>query len=127
MNKLKIVRLKNGEDIMGFVTYTQHDGVYDISHPMILDIDFSSRQSQLMMSYWLPVQLIEENVALIKEDSILCFMDPNDDLCEYYRTTTQRLKDILDAKDIVDQMSDEEVEDVLQEFEDFKNSGSVLH
>lgn len=127
MNKLKIVRLKNGEDIMGFVTYTQHDKIYDVSHPMLLDIDYSNRQSQLLMSYWLPVQLIVENVALISEDSILCFMEPNEDLCEYYRTTTQRLKDILDTQQIVDQMNDDEIEQVMQEFENFKNSGSVLH
>ena len=60
MNTIKIVRLKNGEDIIGNLS-DNTNGDYEISEPMSVSLVQKGHESGLVMSHWLPVQLIKKN------------------------------------------------------------------
>jgi hypothetical protein len=57
----------------------------------------------------------------------MAIIEPADDFCEYYCNTVEKIKDLLKAKNIVDEMSDEEIDMIMNEFEDMDNNGNTLH
>ena len=124
MNTIKIVRLKSGEDIIGNLS-DNNDGDYEISEPMSISIEPRGRENGLVMSHWLPIQLIKKNEIKISTCDVLTVFDPNDEFAEYYTNTVEKIKDLLKAKDIADLMSDEEIEDIMDALED--GEGQTLH
>jgi hypothetical protein len=129
MDNVKLIRLKNGEDIIGNVISTDN-GYYNIEIPMTVDIDYRGKQAGLVMNHWLPLQLIKNNAVEIPDEQIMFFMEPSEDFCEYYMNTVERIYDLLSAKDSVNDISfvdEEEVESILREMEEMRNNGDTLH
>ena len=126
MDNIKIVKLRNGEDLVGTLTSTDI-GNYRLEEPMSFEIDFRHNSSGLIMRHWLPVQLVKKNEIELSQKDILAILEPADDFCEYYWNTVEKIKDLLKAKNLVDEMSDEEIDMIMNEFEDMDNNGSTLH
>lgn len=125
-SNIKIVRLLNGEDIIGNVT-TMDTGIYNVEEPMTVGIEYRNKEAGLMMHHWLPVQLLKKNEILIENKDILGILDPNDEFCEYYLNTVEKIKDLLKAKNLVDSLDDEEVNDIMDAFEEMGINGVTLH
>jgi hypothetical protein len=111
MNTIKIVRLKNGEDIIG--NLIENDGDYDISCPMSVNLVQNGRQNGLVMSHWLPVPLIKKNQITLNGCDVLTVIEPNDEFAEYYSNTVEKMEMLLKAREITDKLTDEEVEDIM--------------
>jgi SAM-dependent MidA family methyltransferase len=126
MDNIKIVKLRNGEDLVGTLTSTDI-GNYRLEEPMSFEIDFRHNSSGLIMRHWLPVQLVKKNEIELTQKDIMAIIEPADDFCEYYWNTVEKIKDLLKAKNLVDDMSDEEIDMIMNEFEDMDNNGSTLH
>ena len=126
MDNIKIVKLRNGEDLVGTLTSTDI-GNYKLEEPMSFEIDFRHNSNGLVMRHWLPVQLVKKNEIELSQKDILAILEPADDFCEYYWNTVEKIKDLLKAKNLVDEMSDEELDLILNEFEDMNNDGYTLH
>ena len=124
MNTIKIVRLKNGEDIIGNLS-DNTDGDYEISEPMSVSLVQKGHESGLVMSHWLPVQLIKKNEIKISPCDVLTMFEPNDEFAEYYMNTVEKINDLLKAKNLADSMTDEEIEDIMDALED--GDGQTLH
>jgi len=124
MNTIKIVRLKNGEDIIGNLS-DNTDGDYEISEPMSVSLVQKGHESGLVMSHWLPVQLIKKNEIKINSRDVLTMFEPNDEFAEYYTNTVEKIKNLLKAKNVADSMTDEEIEDIMDALED--GDGQTLH
>ena len=123
---IQIIRLKNGEDIIGQVS--ANTGDYEIQEPMSVSVEHRGRESGLVMNHWLPVQLIEGNKTTIKKEDVLTTFHPNNEFKEYYKNTVKKLNDILNAKKIADEMTDEEIEDAINEMEFLNHNGDYkLH
>ena len=112
---IEILRLKNGEDIIGEV-YTD-TGDYEIVEPMSVGIEHRGGQSGLIMSHWLPVQLILENRTIIKKEDVLTTFTPNSEFVEYYLDTVDKIKKVLSAKKIAEEMTDEEIQEAIDMME----------
>lgn len=125
-SNIKIVRLLNGEDIIGNVT-TMDTGIYNVEEPMTVGIEYRNKEAGLMMHHWLPIQLLKKNEILIENKDILGILDPNDEFCEYYLNTVEKIKDLLKAKNLVDSLDDEEVNDIMDAFEEMGINGVTLH
>lgn len=125
---IKIVRLQNGEDIIGNMIKQEpgYNG-YIIEEPMSVSIDYRSKESGLVMNHWLPVQLIKKNQIEIEQKDILCLLEPNDEFCEYYMNTVEKIKDLLKAKNLVDSLDDDEVNDIMDAFDELNLDGTTLH
>jgi SAM-dependent MidA family methyltransferase len=124
MNTIKIVRLKNGEDIIGNLS-DNTDGDYEISEPMSVSLVQKGHESGLVMSHWLPVQLIKKNEIKINSRDVLTMFEPNEEFAEYYTNTVEKIKNLLKAKNVADSMTDEEIEDIMDAMED--GDGQTLH
>ena len=126
-NNIKIVRLQNGEDIVGYVT-SKENGHYDIVEPMTVGIEYKNRESGLVMRHWLPVQLVKKNETVLADKDIICMFEPADDFCEYYENTVEKIRELIRAKNLVDDLSDDEVNEMLDAFEELEdNDGYTLH
>lgn len=123
MNTIKIVRLQNGEDIIGNLNLV--DDEYEITEPMSVALVTKGQENGLVMSHWLPVQLIKKNEIKINSRDVLTLIEPNDEFIEYYTNTVEKIKQLLKAKNIADEMTDEEIEDIMDAMED--GDGQTLH
>ena len=112
MQVVKMIRLKNGEDIIAQVS---DDGIcYQVLDAMSVAVEYKGKATGIAMTYWLPVQLIKNQPVDLQYADILTTMDPNDALLEYYESTVERFHELLHAKEVADSMSDEEMQDAFE-------------
>jgi hypothetical protein len=121
---IKIVRLKNGEDIIGNLMTLPIDDI-QITEPMSVYISNRGQDSGLVMSHWLPVQLIKKNEITLKSCDVLTMFEPNQEFEEYYLNTVEKIKSLMEAKELSDKMTDDEIEDIMDALED--SEGHILH
>jgi hypothetical protein len=106
-NEVKIVRFKDGLDVICFFDNLNAE-VVDIIEPMMFEV----RNMNLVMQQWLPIAMIKENRASVKWEDILCVMEPSEDFKEYFHTTVEKVNDTLDKKK--NASTDEEKEYMLE-------------
>ena len=123
---IRIVRLQNGEDIVANII-NKDSGGYTVQEPMTVNIDYRGREAGLVMHHWLPVQLVKKNEIDLADKDIICMVEPADEFCEYYLSTVERIKELLSAKNLVDSLDDEEVNNIMDAFEEMDNHGITLH
>ena len=116
---IQIIRLKNGEDIIGQVSTGLDD--YEINQPMSVSVEHRGRESGLVMNHWLPIQLISRNQTVIKKEDVLTTFLPNDEFAEYYANTVERLARLMKVREDVDQMSDDEISEIMEDLVDDKD------
>ena len=122
----KIIKLQNGIDLIANVTQSMES--YILEEPMEFEIELrGNNPGGLLMRHYLPVQLIKKNEIEIHKSSILSFLDPEEQFCVYYINTIEKIKELLAAKEIVDGMTDEEINNIMSEFEDVQQHGYTLH
>jgi hypothetical protein len=124
--KTQIIKLQNGTDLIANVALNSAEE-YVLEEPMEFNIDIRGRDSGLIMRHWLPVQLLKKNSISIKTKDVLSVMEPEDEFCEYYLNTVYKIKELLKAKSLVDNMDDDEIQDILDDFEDLSNNGDTIH
>ena len=95
---IKIVRLKSGEDIIGNLMTLPIDDI-QITEPMSVYISNRGQESGLVMSHWLPVQLIKKNEITLKSCDVLTMFEPNQEFEEYYLNTVEKIKSLMKAKE----------------------------
>jgi hypothetical protein len=125
--KTQIIKLQNGTDLIANVAMNNAEE-YVLEEPMEFNIDIRGREEAgLIMRHWLPVQLLKKNSISIKTKDVLSVMEPEDEFCEYYLNTVYKIKELLKAKSLVDEMDDDEIQEMLDEFEDLSNDGDTIH
>ena len=118
----KIIKLQNGIDLIANVTFIE--GTYILEEPMEFGIE---SRGNLIMSHYLPVQLIKKNQIEINEKDIMSFLQPDESFEEYYCNTVEKIKEILNAKNLVNGMSDAELDNIMNAFEGTDQDGFTLH
>ena len=106
---IKIIRLKNSEDVIGFVTDLD-DSRFKIRTPMIIDVrnSMDNSQSMFVMKSWLPHQLIEDNEAIMFTDDILFMMQPTTEFCNYYEEMIDKLTQLLKMESVLETLGPEQ-------------------
>jgi small nuclear ribonucleoprotein (snRNP)-like protein len=125
MENIKIVRLKNGEDIVGQLINV--DDSYDVIEPMTVDVEYRGKEAGLVMRHWLPVQLVKHNEINIKQSDVLCVLEPSADFAEYYVNTVEKIHNLIKARNLVDDLDDDEVNDMMDALEELEQDGNTLH
>jgi len=123
--KTQIIKLQNGTDLIANVTLNGDQ--YLLDEPMEFGVDFRGREAGLMMKHWLPVQLLKKNSIEIHSKDILSFLEPEKEFCEYYIDTVSKIKELLKAKELVSEMDEDELQDIMNQFEDMNYHGNTLH
>jgi len=106
-NEVKIVRFKDGMDVICFFDNLNAE-VVDIIEPMMFEV----RNMNLVMQQWLPIAMIKENRTSVKWEDILCVMEPSDDFKEYFHTTVEKVNAAINKKN--NSSTDEEKEYMLE-------------
>jgi hypothetical protein len=133
MNNIKIVRLQSGEDVIADYTQVDGDSSVLLTNPMTLMFKrMPTGRAVMLMSPWLPLELVEKNEAWLFESDILSIFQPKTQIIDYYTTTVkevqedllqeemhgQSLTDITDEYD--DEMSEEEEFQAMEELEELR-------
>ena len=132
---IRIVRLQSGEDIIADCIPSLDEDTVELKRPMhIIFKRIQTGRSIMMMMPWLPVELIKENTAHIYGADILTYIEPKDDLIEYYNNavndenletaSTSSIRPSLFDED--DEPTDEELEEEeLQELMEERKKSKV--
>jgi hypothetical protein len=104
MDNIKIVRLQSGDDIIANYTEDEESGLVRLERPMALFFKrLTSGKSMMMMSPWLPLELIKDNSADLYSQDILTVIEPRQSLVEYYTTAMDEAQQLIeDASDDLD-------------------------
>ena len=108
--QIKILRLNTGEDIVGSCLMDDEHGCVSIENPMKVYIKRASPplgQTALYMMPWLPLEIIQENLATINYEDIITVVDPKKSFVEYYNNAIEE----IEAKQLKDQELTGEEED----------------
>jgi hypothetical protein len=133
MDNIKIVRLQSGEDVIADYTQVEGDSSVLLTNPMPLMFKrMPTGRAVMLMSPWLPLELVEKNEAWLFEADILTIIQPKAQIIDYYTNTVkeveedmlqeemhgQSLTDITDEYD--DEMSEEEELQAMEELEELR-------
>jgi hypothetical protein len=84
MNNIKIFRLKTGEDLITFFEETEKS--FTFIHPISFFINYNLKKltQELVLNFWLPMNVIEENRITIDKSEIFFQLSPKNEFKEYY-------------------------------------------
>lgn len=112
--QIKILRLNTGEDIVGSCLMDDEHGCVSIENPMKVFIKRASPplgQTALYMMPWLPLEIIEDNLATINYDDIITVVDPKKSFVEYYNNAVEEYEAQRKAQEGEEEKEEEEIDD----------------
>lgn len=122
---INIIRLKNGEDIIGRtlepIQVKNINESFIVYEPLSVIVEQRGGQQGLVMSHWVPISLVKHNEASINPCDVLTVFEPNEEFTEYYTNTVEKLNKLINEKEDVDKLSDNEIMDILESLEDISN------
>lgn len=136
MHEIKLVRLRSGEDILSVYKEDLETEMVMLKDPMtIIFKRLPTGQSVLMISPWLPVELIQDNTATIYTDDILTVIEPKSVLIEHYIKMVNNLNQFIDdddnmlrrhlselEDDMEEDLEEEDVEEILEALKEKKSN-----
>lgn len=125
----KILRLHSGEDLVCGIMVDQN-GNYIVDNPLHLMFKRTSVGTVMILLPWLPMEVIEENVAIINPKDVLTILDPKTKLIDYYNNSLEALKSKLEELEntpIEIQPEEEQEEDVSEALQEPDKSQRTLH
>jgi hypothetical protein len=119
VKQTKIIRLKDGEDIMASFMETQNHMLI-LENPMSLFFKrLSVSKSMVLMSPWLPIELIQQNFVEIYKHEVLTFIEPKESLIEYYNNAVVEANEVMEQSErlideaLLDETTDEELDEAI--------------
>ena len=112
--QIKILRLNTGEDIVGSCLMDDEHGCVSIENPMKVFIKRASPplgQTALYMMPWLPLEIIEDNLATINYDDIITVVDPKKSFVEYYNNAVEEYEAQRKSQEGEEEKEEEEIDD----------------
>ena len=120
-NNIKLVRLNTGEDVIASVSQTEDPEAVFLDSPMRLVLRRSpSGTTMMMMSPWLPIEVLSENVASVYLTDIITVLDVKDSLVEYYNNMVHQFDvERQDKEEYMDEKLRETFDKEQDEYESF--------
>jgi hypothetical protein len=117
ISEIKILRLITGEDIIGTCLFDDEDSNLMIDSPMkvIISRVSESGKTMLMMMPWLPLEIVNENLATINYSDILTIVNPKAEFVEYYFDTAHRYELLMEKSHLEDSSFENEMDDLFEE------------
>lgn len=121
MDNIKIIRLQSGEDVIADYTQVEGDEAVLLTNPMTLMFKrMPTGRAVMLMSPWLPLELVEKNEAWLYQSDILTVVQPKTQIIDYYSSTVKEVEEDMIAseaeggdylRDISDEVNYEEMTD----------------
>ena len=108
MDNVKIIRLQSGEDVIADYQQIEGDESVLLSNPMSLMFKrMPTGRAVMLMSPWLPLELVEKNEAWLYEADILTVIQPKQQIMDYYANSVKEVEeDMLAAESADDYLTD---------------------
>ena len=129
MDNIKIVRLQSGEDVIANYK-DDEEGSITLTNPMALIFKrMPTGRAVMMMSPWLPLELVEDNIACIYAQDILSVFQPKQSIIDYYNTTVmeveedrknEEMNELHDIDENDFEMSSEEENEAMEELKQLR-------
>jgi len=114
MDNIKIVRLQSGEDVIADYTQVEGDSSVLLTNPMCLIFKrMPTGRAVMLMSPWLPLELVEKNEAWLFEADILSIFQPKSQIIDYYTNTVKEVQDDM----LQEEMHGQSLTDITDEFD----------
>lgn len=136
MDNIKIIRLQSGEDVIADYQQIEGDESVLLSNPMSLMFKrMPTGRAVMLMSPWLPLELVEKNEAWLYESDILTVVQPKQQIMDYYSNSVKEVQeDMMAAEsegdyltdiseqygDELDEMSIEEEQQAMEELNELR-------
>jgi hypothetical protein len=115
MDNIKIIRLQSGEDVIADYTQMEGDSSVLLTNPMTLMFKrMPTGRAVMLMSPWLPLELVEKNEAWLFEADILSIFQPKSQIIDYYTNTVKEVEEDM----LQEEMHGQSLTDVTDEYED---------
>ena len=77
MTSIKLLKLKTNEDLI--CIFEENDSSFVLSYPMnvYIEQDLKTMGQNLVMNFWIPFNLAENQDAEIKKDNVIAILEPN--------------------------------------------------
>ena len=121
--EIKIVRLKSGEDVIASFTEDKKEKKVTLENPMHIIFKRTPSQKAGPMMYmlpWLPVEMVQDDIALIDSINVLTIFEPKGEMKEYYENIVidakQRMEEIGEDKIFEDEsdLDEDEISEIRQ-------------
>jgi hypothetical protein len=118
-NNIKIIRLHGGEDIIAQYIQSEDKETAILHDPMqvIFKRIPTTGQTVMMMMPWLPIEIIENNQAILCTADILTIIDPKESAIQHYGQVVMEAQKRMDEVDFISESEDDE-EDENEEGEE---------
>lgn len=120
--EIKIIRLNTGEDIIGSCLFDDDNESFLIDSPMKVYVTRAAElgKTMLVMMPWLPLEIVEENLASINYSDVITMVNPKTHFIEYYFETIDHYEAMvaknMQEEEFENQFEDDEMdEDTMQE------------
>jgi hypothetical protein len=122
--EIKILRLTTGEDIIASCIYDPSNNGIQVFNPMAVIVKRlpNSKQTMLLVSPWLPIEILEEDYAFIDLQNILTILNPSEQFKKYYSNSVTEYETALSKQDEDSEMSEFEYGDMGEDEDDEDNS-----
>ena len=112
-NNIKIIRLHGGEDIMAEFVQSEDKETAILHDPMqvIFKRIASTGQTVMMMMPWLPIEIIENNQAILYTSDILTIIDPKASAIKHYGEVVIESQKRMEEIDVISEYEEDEDEE----------------
>jgi hypothetical protein len=115
MDNIKIIRLQSGEDVIADYSQMEGDSSVLLTNPMTLMFKrMPTGRAVMLMSPWLPLELVEKNEAWLYESDILTIIQPKLQIIDYYCNTVKEVQEDM----LQDEMHGEGLTDISDQYDD---------
>ena len=117
---IKIIRLHGGEDIMADILQDEENDTIMLDNPMqVIFKRIPTGQTVMMMMPWLPIEIIENNQAILYTSDILTIVDPKASAIKHYGDVVMESQKRMEEIDLVSEYEEDEDEEETEETTDF--------
>lgn len=118
MEQIKIVRLKTGTDIIGYIKEDNY--LTYIRYAMIIELheDMRNQKQVLTLANWAPSSIIKVNECSIGENDILTKFEPTEIFVDHYLGTLKAIANVIKAREEAEKLNDDEVMNMIQAMEE---------
>ena len=122
MRNVKIVRMITGEDVI--CDFIEDEGGTYMVEPLEISLKNSKGNATVVLANWLPLEIINDNLARVNPRNIIAVFDASASVSEYYDETMTKInKAILASSKIQEESGD--MMDVMEAM--MESQGKILH
>lgn len=137
---IKLIRLSTGEDIIANCLMDDATESVMLDNPMQVFVKrvTTVQQTMLVMTPWLPLELLESNIASIHYNDIITVLQPKKSFVEYYHNIVDQYNEMIsvkqelnfddlnedseDSEDDEEELDEESIQELMNMYKDHKKN-----